>query len=453
MKYFRKNLIHLIYPVLAISSLLSTTEANAVPLFERQTGMKCASCHMGGNFFELTKTGRNFKLMGYTQGDRQTIPLAGMLQLSMTKVSSYNGSTASAFPRDGDVIAQQISLFTGGKITDNIGAFVQWTTAPGIDANGVVKYHGGIDNTDIRFAQQTKLNGKDVIYGLSLNNNPSVQDVFNTTPAWSGSTMISPSGGGMPGVDPVAATQIEGLSQHVAGLGAYVDWNDFLYAELSGYKTANGIFSALRAGDDTAGASDLLSGTNPYWRLALHGDSGPQSWEIGTYGMITDQYSDPSNNSSPTDRFKDYAIDGQYQYVHGKNFWSTQATWIHEKRDWYAGAYTGLGVAGGDASDNASDTLNTARIKGSYFYNRKVGGTVGLFSTTGSNNSAYGTATGSPDTRGYTLEADYLPTEKIKVALQYTGFNKFNGSSDNYDGTGRNASDNNTVYLLGWFMF
>ncbi|MBZ0093714.1 MAG: cytochrome C, partial [Sulfuricellaceae bacterium] len=123
------------------------------------------------------------------------------------------------------------------------------------------------------------------------------------------------------------------------------------------------------------------------------------------------------------------------------------------KRDWYAGAYTGLGVAGGDASDNASDTLNTARIKGSYFYNRKVGGTVGLFSTTGSNNSAYGTATGSPDTRGYTLEADYLPTEKIKVALQYTGFNKFNGSSDNYDGTGRNASDNNTVYLLGWFMF
>lgn len=33
MKYFRKNLIHLIYPVLAISSLLSTTEANAVPLF------------------------------------------------------------------------------------------------------------------------------------------------------------------------------------------------------------------------------------------------------------------------------------------------------------------------------------------------------------------------------------------------------------------------------------
>ncbi|MBZ0092628.1 MAG: hypothetical protein K8F27_10475, partial [Sulfuricellaceae bacterium] len=270
MKYFRKNLIHLIYPVLAISSLLSTTEANAVPLFERQTGMKCASCHMGGNFFELTKTGRNFKLMGYTQGDRQTIPLAGMLQLSMTKVSSYNGSTASAFPRDGDVIAQQISLFTGGKITDNIGAFVQWTTAPGVDANGVVKYHGGIDNTDIRFAQQTKLNGKDVIYGLSLNNNPSVQDVFNTTPAWSGSTMISPSGGGMPGVDPVAATQIEGLSQHVAGLGAYVDWNDFLYAELSGYKTANGIFSALRAGDDTAGASDLLSGTNPYWRLALH---------------------------------------------------------------------------------------------------------------------------------------------------------------------------------------
>ena len=32
-------------------------------------------------------------------------------------------------------------------------------------------------------------------------------------------------------------------------------------------------------------------------------------------------------------------------------------------------------------------------------------------------------------------------------------YNKFNGASDNYDGAGRNASDNNTLYLLSWINF
>ena len=41
----------------------------------------------------------------------------------------------------------------------------------------------------------------------------------------------------------------------------------------------------------------------------------------------------------------------------------------------------------------------------------------------------------------------------MKIALQYTAYNRFNGGSNNYDGAGRNASDNNTVYLLGWINF
>jgi hypothetical protein len=32
-------------------------------------------------------------------------------------------------------------------------------------------------------------------------------------------------------------------------------------------------------------------------------------------------------------------------------------------------------------------------------------------------------------------------------------YNKFNGGSTNYDGSGRNAKDNNTLYLLGWINF
>jgi hypothetical protein len=32
-------------------------------------------------------------------------------------------------------------------------------------------------------------------------------------------------------------------------------------------------------------------------------------------------------------------------------------------------------------------------------------------------------------------------------------YQKFNGAETNYDGYGRNASDNNTLYLLIWLMF
>ena len=64
-----------------------------------------------------------------------------------------------------------------------------------------------------------------------------------------------------------------------------------------------------------------------------------------------------------------------------------------------------------------------------------------------------GSRTGAPDTKGYIAELNYLPQEKIKLALQYTAYCQFNGASTDYDGFGRNASDNNTVYLLANFMF
>ncbi len=50
-------------------------------------------------------------------------------------------------------------------------------------------------------------------------------------------------------------------------------------------------------------------------------------------------------------------------------------------------------------------------------------------------------------------EINYVPWLNTKFSIQYTGFNKFQGLSSNYDGTGRNARDNNTLYLLGWLSY
>jgi hypothetical protein len=39
------------------------------------------------------------------------------------------------------------------------------------------------------------------------------------------------------------------------------------------------------------------------------------------------------------------------------------------------------------------------------------------------------------------------------LSVQYTGYLRFNGAQMNYDGAGRDASSNNTVFLLARFVF
>jgi hypothetical protein len=41
----------------------------------------------------------------------------------------------------------------------------------------------------------------------------------------------------------------------------------------------------------------------------------------------------------------------------------------------------------------------------------------------------------------------------VKLSIQYTAYSKFNGGGSNYDGVGRSASANNSVYLVLWFAY
>ena len=47
---------------------------------------------------------------------------------------------------------------------------------------------------------------------------------------------------------------------------------------------------------------------------------------------------------------------------------------------------------------------------------------------------------------------NWLPRRDVRLLLQYTTYRDFNGGRTNYDGFGRNASDNNTLFLMGWIM-
>ena len=76
--------------------------------------------------------------------------------------------------------------------------------------------------------------------------------------------------------------------------------------------------------------------------------------------------------------------------------------------------------------------------------------------------SLSGSNSGSPDSGGYRLQAEYVPFGKLnsparpwlnlRLGLQYTGYTKFNGGSTDYNGDGRNASDNNTLFAFFWVI-
>jgi hypothetical protein len=446
--------------VLAMASgglLLAPGSAQAVPSFARQTGFACEACHTV--FPELTPFGRRFKLNAYTIDNlpqvsgmtpsrEQTLalnqlpPLSFMLQTSYTKTKGAlpdSDAVPGDLAKNGQVLLpQQASLFYAGKIAPNFGAFVQ-ITYDGVD-NGFAW-----DNTDVRYAQTA---GDKLLWGISFNNNPTVQDPWNSTPAWQSPfdqhSSVAPS--------PGAATLLDGsqFDMSTAGLSVYAYFNNSVYAEFGAYHGAPNGFGQIDSGVDVP----VIDGLAPYWRLAYERQWDRKSWEVGAYGMVAKVFPANSVQTGPSDKYSDWAIDSQYQYIGDEHLLTLTGTYIDEKQTLDA-------TFGAGGSANASNDLKTLRFNASYYYHRKYGAALGYFTTTGSEDAGLyaqgdpvtGFANNKPDSKGWTAEFDWVPYENTKFALQYTMYNKFNGGDTNYDGMGRDAKDNNTLYLLGWINF
>jgi hypothetical protein len=465
-------------PAMLLAMLLAAPAARAVPSFARQTGMACEACHTV--FPELNHFGRMFKLNGYitdnlkpvrgiTATKKEMLELSGLPPISlMLQISETNLSKAIPDGVLGDVsqsgtvaFPQQISLFYAGKIAPKIGSFIQLTY--GNDSGTI-----GIDNVDLRFADNYLLpEDRSLVYGISVNNNPTVQDLWNSTPAFG-----YPYAASNATVSPLAGAQIDGaLGQDVAGISLYAMWNESLYGEIGTYRSAK-----QGASNVVTGAAGPLDGTNsnvitggaPYYRVAYEHQWGANSLEVGLYGatfkLLPGGAPDaPGTLSGPANEFKDTAEDFQYQYIGDQHLFSLAGTHIKEKMTFNASV-------GADAA-NLNDDLTTTRVWGTYYYQRKYGLTVGVFSTTGSfddllypsgnppdpaSTKAPGvvtSASGLPDTKGWIAELNYMPWLNTRLSLQATQYTKFNGGDTNYDGFLRNASDNNSLYLLAWFNY
>lgn len=427
--------------------LLFSTEGWAIPSFARQTNLPCSSCHT--IYPELNAFGRLFKLNGYTLVGTETIqvrdtsdnvslnlvkipPVSMMLQASYT----YNIKEQPGTQNNNVSLPQQLSLFLGGEITPHLGAFIQVT----YDDQGATF---GMDNADIRYTNQTEIGSENLLYGVTLNNNPTVQDIWNSTPAWSfpyASSSVS--------VSPLASTLIEGgLAQSVAGLGAYALLNHFIYGEISVYRSAQQ--GSAHPPDSTS--MGIIKTLAPYWRLVLQKQYNDQYVEIGTFGMLTEMY--PTSITGLTDKYTDIGFDINYEKPFGENQFTAHASFVHEKRD-LDGTYVLNGA------QSPSSNLNSFKIVGNYYMNQQIGFSLGYFKITGDEDlvlyapgTVFGSTNGSPNSNGFIGEFNYLPWYNTKFSIQYVAYNKFNGSGSNYDGKGRNASDNNSLYLLSWIAF
>ena len=468
--------------LLASALLLYAGPSQAVPSFARQTKLPCNACHT--QFPELNSFGREFKLNGYVlrnieglesktaKGRRDLdLPLIPMLSLmfesSLTQTQrAANGCTGGVAPpcdpaterlsrtQNGSIqFPQQFSLFWGGEITDHIGAFGQVTYSQ----NGGTF---GIDNTDIRFADHTEINEFPVVYGISLNNNPTVQDLWNSTPAWRfpyASSAVAPT--------PTAAPLISGrLAQQVAGISAYALWNDLVYAEVGAYRSApQGVTGPLGG----TNASNLITNTAPYWRLALQKQIENQYFMLGTFGIRASLLPGAGLSiSDPANTFTDIGVDFNYQLTLDKNSITVHGAWIHEYQN-----YSNLFVTQGGA-EHGSDSLDSFQLAATYHLGTRWGFTIEPFMTFGSQDhclynggctpgtttpmtlsSISGSQNGLPNNDGVTFEIDFNPWQNTRLALQYVYYYDFNGAHSNYDGYGRNASYNNTIYLLAWFVY
>jgi len=443
----KANKVVFLLVTFSIIILLIPNESFAIPSFARQTNLSCKSCHT--IFPELNAFGRLFKLNGYTLTAVETINVTDSLdnttlnilktaQLSAMIQTTYTNLSKSAPGTQNNSVAfpQQLSIFLGGEITPRIGSFIQIT----YDDQGAAF---GLDNTDIRYADQTSLGEKSLIYGLTLNNNPTVQDIWNSTPAWG-----FPFASSSVTLSPITSTLIEGaLAQNVAGLGVYALWNNLIYGEASLYKTEKQ--GGLHPPDSSA--SGTIKSIAPYWRLAIQFITGEHYFEIGTFGTFVEMY--PVGISGLTDKYTDVGFDFNYEKPFGDNEFVLHASYIRENRS-LAATYN----AGGSAGN--SPGLNSFKVVGNYYTNGMIGFSLGYFLVSGNADSLFyapssfsGSQNGTPDSNGIIAEVNYLPWMNTKFGIQYIAYNKFNGASSNYDGTGRNASDNNSVYVIAWVAF
>jgi hypothetical protein len=444
------NLNYFLSLLLASMSVMVLTSQNAqaTPSFSRQTGQSCSVCHTQSFGPNLTPFGRDFKLGGYTMGGgtgtaAKMPALSGMITGSFTNTQKDqpDGTLLPGYNKNNNFSFDEASLFYAGRVYEKVGAFSQLT------------YNGyddklEMDKTDIRFADQLELFDAPITYGISLNNAPTVQDLWNTS-SWGfpyTESAVKPGVGSSALVD-------GGLDSQVGGATAYTMINNLVYLEAGAYDSFSN--NAQRAFGTAQPDRYRLAGPAPYWRAALQQDWKGHFFSVGHYGLSADVSLPGRDSSFGYDHFTDVAFDATYQYMaNPKHIFEVKTAYIYEDQKLSA---TRMSL--GDPSTGRS-YLNTYKLNLAYTFDQTYGITFAYNKISGSNTAQIaspGVISGlsKPNSDFYTAELVYVPFGKsnaysylmnLRTSLQYIGYSQANG-------TQANAQDNNTFMVNGWLAF
>ena len=435
------------YALLAATALLSSAPANALPSYAQQTGLPCAQCHSIGFGPALTAYGRQFKLNAYALGaHNKSVPLALMAVVGQTRTSSDLPEAPEHYSTNNNFALNELTGFIAGRIGSHAGAFIE-------AAYSGTERHTAWGAFDVRYARNFTVGGHGIVGGITLNNNPTVSDLWNSTPVWSfpyTGSELAPT----PGAAPIL---FDGISETVLGPTFYAMIDDRLYIEAGGFKSLSD--SLLDNVGLSADDNSHVKGIAPYWRAALQFTNGPHYFSVGLLGLNVKQQ--PDSASPLTNRFNDFGFDATYQHTAADSS-NLQANLsiVHESRHLDA-------AVNAEEAASASGSLDSRKLDVSWTYKQTWVAAGGIFDTSGSSDGGLyapgevdGSNNGKPDSRGYLVQLEYVPFGKmnspyrpwlnVRVGLQYIGYSRFNGGNSNYDGFGRSAGDNNTLFGFVW---
>ncbi len=444
--------------------VIAPRQAAAVPSFAAQTGMPCTACHVGAFGPQLTPYGRTFKLEGYAasggSGLASEIPLDAMLLGSFTSTDrNQPGPASENFGSNGNFAMDQISAFLAGRVNDHLGAFIQATY------DGVAN-QAFVDNADIRLVTTAQIWGHDEDVGLSLNNSPGLSDPYNSTYPFGYEFAASALS-----LTPNAGTILGGsLAGNSLGLNAYAWIDQHIYLDVGLYDTqAPGLMKIF--GEAYGPGSE--TGAAPYARAVYDWNWGDNNAHVG--GAVFISRFNPAidvrsvNGAYGHDSYTDLFLDSGYQLLRDKNSLTLAGHYDYEIQNLRGSSASQSPY---QASSQPHNNLSETRASATYYYLQTYGATLSwqklwgkqnpLLYNTGVNDGT-GSASGSPDSNDFVVEADWVPFGKqdswakpfanLKLGIQYTIYTEFNGADHNYDGFGRSASDNNTLYLFAWTIF
>jgi len=447
------------------ATVLRVSPVYALPSFSGQTGLPCSACHVGGFGPQLTPFGISFRANGYTlsggTGVWSHIPVNLVVSPSYQHDATAQPTAPTGYGTNDffNILGSGTSLFIAGghsfEGAFGIGGFEQvgFTAAPG------GPLIGSEATSDLEITKPLSLGTHSLLLGFDFNNTPSGGDPFNTLYNGFAFPYITPFIGPVPSANPAISV----LGTTVYGMNLYALYDNSIYAEAGLYQSwSAGMLNTMNIASSSLGT---IAGSAPYFRLADQHAWDNNFLEFGGVLMSIPLQQIPGiADTTAQNQDVDWGLDATYQHAFGPNTLAVTSNLLFETQTLTASNAAGL-------TSNPTNYLNQFRIAASYYWHNTYGLTLAYTSTSGSTDPTLyapapltGSASGSPNSQAIIAQIDWTPFGSdtthwgypwlnVRIGLQYTYYLQFNGGTTNYDGFGRNASDNNSLFLFTWFAF